>query len=106
MSVLITHAVMVDRVLTVSTVTPATASQDLVETGVRQVCLLFVINNLYYLIDYFFDFFFDLLWLCFICFVLVCVCRIALKQNISAYKKNIYVIKHFFVFYVTVFKKV
>ena len=38
MSVLITHAVMVDRVLMVSTVTPATASQDLVETGVRQVC--------------------------------------------------------------------
>ena len=60
MSVLITHAVMVDRVLMVSTVTPATVSQDLVETGVRQVCLLFVINNLYYLIDYFFDFFFDL----------------------------------------------
>ena len=57
MSVFITHAVMVDRVLMVSTVTPATASQDLVETGVIQVCLLFVINNLYYLIDYFFDFF-------------------------------------------------
>ena len=71
MSVLITHAVMVDRVLMVSAVTPAAANQDLVETAVRQVCLLFVIiNNLYYLIDYFFDFFFDLLWLCFICFSL------------------------------------
>ena len=87
MSVLITHAVMVDRVLMVSTVTPATVSQDLVETGVRQVCLLFVINNLYYLIDCFFDFFFDLLWLCFVCFSLVRVCRIALKQDISVYKR-------------------
>ena len=38
---------MVDRVLMVSTITPATASQDLLEIAVRLVRLLFVINNLY-----------------------------------------------------------
>ena len=47
MSVSITHAVMVDRVLMVSTVTPATARQDLLEIAARLVRLLFVINNLY-----------------------------------------------------------
>ena len=55
MSVSITHAVMVDRVLMVSTVTPATARQDLLEIAARLVRLLFVTNNLYYLIDLFFD---------------------------------------------------
>ena len=58
---------MVDRVLMVSTITPATAGQDLLETAVRLVRMLFVINSVYYLIDSFFYFFFDLLWLCFIC---------------------------------------
>ena len=46
---------MVDRVLMVSTVTPATARQDLLEIAARLVRLLFVTNNLYYLIDLFFD---------------------------------------------------
>ena len=55
MSVSITHAVMVDRVLMVSTITPATASQDLLEIAARLVRLLFVTNNLCYLIDLFFD---------------------------------------------------
>ena len=46
MSVLITHAVMADRVQMVSTVTPASASQDLLEIVVRLVSLFVVINNI------------------------------------------------------------
>ena len=45
---------MVDRVLMVSTITPASASQDLLEIAARLVRLLFVINNQYYSIQSFF----------------------------------------------------
>ena len=61
MSVSITHAVMADRVWMVSTITPAAASQDLLEIAARLVRMSFVAYNLYYLIDSWFDFFFDLL---------------------------------------------
>ena len=53
----------------VSTITRATASQDLLDVAARLVRLSFVTCNQYYLIDSFFDSFFDLLLLCYIVFL-------------------------------------
>ena len=53
----------------VSTITPASASQDLLEIAATLVRLSFVTCNQYYLIYSFFDSFFDLLLLCCIVFL-------------------------------------
>ena len=45
MDVSITHAVMVDRVLMVSAITPATAGQDLLEIAARLVRFKFITNK-------------------------------------------------------------
>ena len=93
--------------LMVSTITPATAGQDLLETAVRLVRMLFVINSLYHLIDIL-SFTFSLICRGCVLFVffLVRVRRIAAQTGYIGLQKRIYDTKHTFVlFFVLMFPK-